>query len=168
MRKIKNSSPRQRLPSFFNFFAYLKDKKLCFGHTESSLSVILPSIWNINSGCPSRLHLYPFDADGDTIECLWVLDENNTTNVNPAFELDQSECIITYNPALNDWGTEKSVMTLEIRDHRENETDYLSSIPVQFTTNILKQDEFQNSAESLVNNSCHRQGLGKSSLNFFI
>ena len=126
-------------------------------HIISSISVILPSIWNINYGCPSRLHLYPFDADGDRIECLWFLDENKTRNLNQAFELDQSECIITYDPALNDWGTEKSAMALEIRDYRENETDYLSSIPVQFTTNILKQDEFQNSTESL--NYCSRQGL---------
>ena len=88
------------------------------------------------------------------------MDEHKTINLNPAFELDHSECIITYDPALNDWGTEKSVMTLEIRDYRENETDYLSSIPVQFTTNLLKQDEFQNSTESLENNYCRRQGLG--------
>ena len=129
-------------------------------HIISFISVILPSIWIINSGCPSRLNLYPFDTDGDKIECVWAMDEHKTINLNPAFELDHSECIITYDPALNDWGTEKSVMTLEIRDYRENETDYLSSIPVQFTTNLLKQDEFQNSTESLENNYCRRQGLG--------
>ena len=72
-----------------------------------------------------------------------------STNINPAFQLDQSECIIYYDPTLDDSEDKNSVMKIEIQDFSENGTDYLSSIPVQFTTNILKQNK---------TDRCSRQG----------
>ena len=126
---------------------------------KSIKSIIIPSIWNINSGCRSKLHLYPFDPDGDRIECSWALYKNESAN--PAFKLDQSECIIYYDPALDYSKDKNSVMKIEIQDLSGNETEYFSSIPVQFVTNILKQNEsliyeLQDSAGHPVNDRCSR------------
>ena len=108
---------------------------------KSLQSIILPSIWNINSGCRSKLNLYPFDPDRDSIKCSWTSDENDITSHNPAFHLDQSQCILSYDPASDNWKTDKSVLQIEIQDYGEVETNYFSRIPVQFTTKILKQDQ---------------------------
>lgn len=117
---------------------------------------MLPSIWNINSGCPSKLNLYPFDPDDDKIKCSLTSDGNTFTNHNPAFKLDQSQCILSYNPALDNWKTENSVLQIEIQDYEEVDTEYFSRIPVQFTTKILRQDESGSSREEFVNNRCSR------------
>ena len=104
-------------------------------------SIILPSIWNINSGCRTKLNLYPFDPDRDSIKCSWTSDKNDITSHNPAFHLDQSQCILSYDPALDNWKTDKSVLKIDIQDYGEIDTEYFSRIPVQFTTKILKQDQ---------------------------
>ena len=113
----------------------------CWRSIKSIQSITLPSIWNINAGSRSKLHLDPFDPDGDRIQCSWTPDKNEPAN--PAFHLDQSECIINYDPALDHSEDENSIMKIEIQDFRENATDYSSSIPVQFITNILKHNESQ-------------------------
>ena len=117
---------------------------------ESPQSVILPSIWTINSGCPAKLNLNPFDSDRDIIKCSWSVNENESTNQNPAFQLDQSKCIIYYDPVLDDFETENSVMQIEIQDYREDAAEYFSRIPVQFTTKIRKETSV---------NDCSRLGF---------
>ena len=123
---------------------------------------MLPSIWNINSGCHSKLNLYPFDPDDDKIKCSLTSDGNTFTNHNPAFQLDQSQCILSYNPALDNWNTENSVLQIEIQDYKEVDTEYFSRIPVQFTTKILRQNESGSSREEFVNNHCSRLSFTKS------
>ena len=118
---------------------------------KSLRSIILPSVWNINHGCNSKLALHPYDADGDRVECIWTSKKTS----NPAFLLNQTECIIYYNAALDDSRHEKSLISLQIQDYGENETDYISSVPVQFTTHVLK------SVKSLRRSSddfCSRRG----------
>ena len=94
--------------------------------------------------------------DDDKIKCSLTSDGNIFTNHNPAFQLDQSQCILSYNPALDNWKTENSVLQIEIQDYKEVDTEYFSRIPVQFTTKILKEDESGNSGEERVNNRCSR------------
>ena len=110
---------------------------------KSLRSIILPSVWYINHGCDSKLALHPYDADGDRVEC--VLTSNQKVQhfqhfswTNPAFQLDQLECIVYYIAVLDDSTHEKSLISLQIQDYDANETDYISSVPVQFTTHVLK------------------------------
>ena len=75
----------------------------------------------------------------------------NVTNQNPAFQLDQSKCIINYDPDdLDDFEAENSVM--------EDAADYFSRIPVQFTTKILKEKS-ETPGETPVNDRCSRLGF---------
>ena len=119
-------------------------------------SITLPSVWNINAGCDSRLALHPFDPDGDRVECVWALNE---TSQNPAFKLDQLDCIIYYNATLDESSSDKSVISILIQDYGVNKTDYFSSVPVQFTTNLLKAAE--SDGEGSNSDHCSRQDSQK-------
>ena len=156
MRKSKNSSPRKRFEMFKNDF-HCQIIKEDIQQFKSPQSVILPSIWTINSGCPAKLYLNPFDSDRDRIKCSWSANKN-VTNHNPAFQLDQSKCIINYDPALGDFETENSVMQIEIEDYEEDAAEYFSRIPVQFTTKILKEKSETPEVTS-INDRCSRLGF---------
>ena len=87
------------------------------------------------------------------------MNENGTTNQNPAFQLDQSKCIINYDPDdLDDFEAENSVMQIEIQDYEEDAADYFSRIPVQFTTKILKEKS-ETPGVTPVNDRCSRLGF---------
>ena len=116
-------------------------------------SITLPSVWNINAGCDSRLALHPFDPDGDRVECIWA---SNETPQSPAFKLDQSDCIIYYNASVDGLTSGKFVIRILIQDYGVSETDYYSSVPVQFTTNLLKVADSEGDDSS--SDLCPRQG----------
>ena len=101
---------------------------------------MLPSVWNINAGCDSKLELLPFDLDNNTINCQWPSDINRAGILpNKAFRLNQSECIIYYHADEDEWPSDKSIIDLVIQDFEGSTTDSepLSEMPVQFTTNRI-------------------------------
>ena len=102
---------------------------------------MLPSVWNINAGCDSKLELFPFDLNNNTVDCQWTSDIKNIIGVipNKAFRLNQSECIIYYHADEDEWTSDKSIIDLIIQDFQGPTTDSvsLSEIPVQFTTNRI-------------------------------
>ena len=102
---------------------------------------MLPSVWNINAGCDSKLELFPFDLDNNTINCQWTSDINSDQGIlpNKAFRLNRSECIIYYHADEDEWTSDKSIIDLIIQDFEGPTTDStrLSEIPVQFTTNRI-------------------------------
>ena len=98
---------------------------------------MLPSVWNINAGCDSKLELFPFDLNNNTIHCQWPSDINSAGILpNKAFRLNQSECIIYYHADEDEWTSDKSIIDLVIQDFEGSPTDSepLSEMPVQFTT----------------------------------
>ena len=99
---------------------------------------MLPSVWNINAGCDSKLHLFPFDPDNNTISCRWY---TGTTGIHPnrAFRLDHTECIIYYHADKDEWKNRKSIIPLMLVDFNGtltvSDAQPLSEVPVKFTTN---------------------------------
>ena len=99
---------------------------------------MLPSVWNINAGCDSKLQLFPFDLDNNTVSCNWTSDIKGELGIipNKAFRLNQSECIIYYHADEDKWTGDKSIIDLIIQDFTDGSVS-LSEIPVQFTTNRI-------------------------------
>ena len=112
---------------------------------------MLPSVWNINAGCDSKLELFPFDLDNNTINCQWPSDINSAGILpNKAFRLNQSECIIYYHADDDEWTSDKSIIDLVIQDFEGSPTDSepLSEMPVQFTTNRIHVKTKRESTET--------------------
>ena len=113
---------------------------------------MLPSVWNINAGCDSKLELFPFDLDNNTINCQWTSDINSDQGIipNKAFRLNQSECIIYYHADDDEWTSDKSIIDLIIQDFEGSPSDSepLSKMPVQFTTNGIHAKTKRESAET--------------------
>ena len=110
---------------------------------------MLPSVWNINAGCDSKLQLFPFDLDNNTVSCNWTSEIKGAQGIipNKAFRLNQSECIIYYHADEDEWTSDKSIIDIIIQDFA-NSTDgsvSLSEIPVQFTTKRIESDETDSS-----------------------
>ena len=113
---------------------------------------MLPSIWNINAGCDSKLELFPFDLDNNTVSCNWTSDIKGELGIipNKAFRLNQSECIIYYHADEDEWSGDKSIIDLIIQDFDDSTNDSvsLSEIPVQFTTNRIQAKTKRESYET--------------------
>ena len=80
---------------------------------------MLQSVWNINAGCDSKLHLFPFDPDNNAISCRWY---TGSKQANKAFRLDQAECIIYYHADKDEWKSSKSIIPLKLADFNGRNT----------------------------------------------
>ena len=103
--------------------------------------VKLPSIWKIVAGCPSQiLELNPVDLDGDTIRCRWATSAealgawHERSNYN-SLTLDEENCIVIYNGAIDNATDGFKPIALQIEDFDKN-GNMLSSMPLQFLASV--------------------------------
>lgn len=74
---------------------------------NNSPEIKIPERWSVMAGCPSQtLDLFPFDLDGDTVECEWANEEEaqgafHSKHYN-SLTLDTKNCVLTYDGTLDD------------------------------------------------------------------
>ena len=97
----------------------------------------LPPRWNIMAGCSGQtIDLAPVDVDGDTVRCRWATASEaggafNTPGYWPSLSLDEANCIVTYDGAMDGTSVGVKPVGLMMEDF-DASGNVRSSIPVQF------------------------------------